>query len=123
MVTTLDLYPTIANLAAANIEAQTTIDGRDISSYLQDPDANKLQDEPFYYYARNGNLEAIRSGNWKLHVGKTIGWNKKENGEFPVSLYDLKNDIGETTNLANDFPEIVKELQEMMEEFDGGFTN
>ena len=34
----------------------------------------------------------------------------------PTQLYDLKADIGETTNLASDHPEIVKQLETLMEE-------
>ena len=31
--------------------------------------------------------------------------------EYGDYLYDLEKDIGETTNLANEHPEIVKELK------------
>ena len=53
------------------------------------PKNENLPERPFYFYARNGELEAIRLGKWKLHTKKSIGWNEKSEGSFLVSLYDL----------------------------------
>ena len=123
MVTTLDLLPTIANITESPLGNTGVLDGRNITQHLLNPESLPLKETPFYYYARNGDLEAVRLGKWKLHIAKSKGWNKKENGEFPVSLYDLENDIGENINLANDFPGVVNELLLKMEEFDKRLDN
>lgn len=53
----------------------------------------------FFYYSGD-NLDAVRSGKWKLHVRK--------NNKQVKELYDLDNDIGETINLYNEYPEAVR---------------
>lgn len=59
-----------------------------------------------YFYYRGNNLEAVRSGKWKLRRTKKI------------ELYDLKDDISEKNNASAKHPEIVKRLMDMMGEFD-----
>ena len=49
--------------------------------------------------AVNGRSLAIRRGPWKL---------------IPPELYNLDRDLGETTNLAEQHPEIVRELSELL---------
>jgi arylsulfatase A len=48
-----------------------------------------------------------RSGNRKLHVSK----------ERPKQLYDLKNDIGESTNVIKSHPEVVKKPSQYLKDF------
>lgn len=121
LFTTLDLFPTLAKISESSIENQEVIDGRELSDFLLNPNDNQPEVMPFYYYGRNGNLEAIRYGKWKLHIKKTNGWNKKENGEFPVSLFNLETDPSETINLASNNPEIVEELTELVLKFEQSF--
>ena len=54
------------------------------------------------YYHRGLKLQAIRSGSWKLHLAKT-------------ELYHLERDIGETTNVAKENPEVVEKLRRLAE--------
>jgi len=115
---TLDLFPTLAAISDATVSDSLIVDGMDISEFLFSPKTEKLPERPFYFYARNGKLEAIRRGKWKLHVEKSIGWDSNKNGVFQTSLYNLDNDIAEKNNLATQFPEKVNELTDMMNEFD-----
>jgi len=117
-VSTLDLFPTFAKLASTKIPEEIKIDGMDISAFLMNPKNENLPERPFYFYARNGELEAIRLGKWKLHTKKSIGWNEKSEGSFLVSLYDLENDVSEKTNVAELHPKIVNKLTIMAQEFD-----
>ncbi len=117
VVTAMDFLPTFAAITGASLPEERQIDGQDILGLLQQPDSVLSPHDAFYYYARNGNLESARSGKWKLHTAKTRGWDKKQ-GEFPVSLYDLEADIGETNNLAGQYPEVVDRLHKMMSDFD-----
>ncbi|MDD4143695.1 MAG: sulfatase [Prolixibacteraceae bacterium] len=118
MVLSMDLFPTFIDITGAKLSAPVKFDGISIRELLENPARVKLPDRPLLYYARNGKPEAIRYGNWKLHITKTLGWNMDEEGEFPVSLYDLKDDIGEKNNVAGDNPEVVEKLKKMLTDID-----
>jgi len=67
-----------------------------------------------HYYYNHLWLEAVRSGPWKLAVrpqGDIFG--KKEGGvKTPgLRLYNLSTDIGERTNVAAQFPDVVAKLK------------
>jgi len=116
LTTALDFLPTFACLAGAQTPTDRMIDGHDIRPLLYgEPDA-KSPYEAFYYYCK-GQLQAVRSGKWKLHLpleakmqdyrGKMV--------ESPAILHDLEDDIGETTNVAEDHPEVVQRLMALAE--------
>ena len=97
IATAMDFLPTFARLAGTSEPEDRIIDGKDIGPLLRaEPGATSAYDV-FYYY-REGELQAIRRGAHKLHV---------TSGE----LYDLRKNIGETTDLAAGNPDIVKDLQ------------
>ncbi|MDX1284860.1 MAG: sulfatase [Draconibacterium sp.] len=112
LVNTMDLFPTFEKIIQAENSGQVEFDGIDISELLENPESTSLAERPFYYYSRDGKCEAIRLGKWKLHIDKTRGWNSEE--EFPISLYNLENDISEQNNLAEKYPEIVKKLENLI---------
>jgi len=107
IASTMDLLPTFARLAGAEVPGDRVIDGRDISALLRDPDNAESPHEAFFYF-QTGRLSAVRSGKWKLHG----------NGQ----LYDLENDVGERNNVARRNPRIVAELKERMQAFDAELT-
>lgn len=107
VVASLDFYTTFASLAGAKVPGDRKIDGLDISPLLFGEKGAKSPREVFYYYFRN-QLEAVRSGCWKLHVRKA----QSEINE----LYDLDKDPGETCNLHDQYPDVVKRLTGYMEE-------
>jgi arylsulfatase A-like enzyme len=118
LVSTLDIYPTLAKLSGSTIKDNLIMDGIDVSHHLLDPENVRLAARPFFFYGRDGHLEAVRVGKWKLHILKTGGWNKIKEGDFPVSLYNLEEDISEQINLAAQFPQIVARLKIQLENFD-----
>ena len=68
-----------------------------------------------YPHYHNGPPSAvIRKGNYKL-----IEWYDKSltNQSDAFELFDLKNDLGETKNLANQYPEKVSELKQQLSEW------
>lgn len=83
LATSMDFYPTFANLAGAKMPRDRVIDGRDISPLLTDPVAAKSPHDAFFYHGALGELSAVRSGKWKLFLNPQ-----------PV-LYDLEADIRE----------------------------
>jgi arylsulfatase len=62
---TIDLLPTIAGLIGAKLPAHK-IDGKDIRPLMEGRPGAKSPHEAYYYYAGD-QLQAVRSGDWKLH--------------------------------------------------------
>lgn len=121
LTTTLDLLPTIATLTGSELPKDRRVDGVDISGLLKDPTSKSPRDE-FVYYNKRGGVECIRQGKWKLRRRKfrvKRGQPLPENPpEYNFWLSDLSTDIGEETNLADTNPELVKRLNQRMEELD-----
>lgn len=64
-VMTIDLLPTIAKLAGAELPKHT-VDGKDIGPILFDTPGAKSPHDAYYFFAGD-ELHAVRSGDWKLH--------------------------------------------------------
>jgi arylsulfatase A-like enzyme len=60
-------------------------------------------------------LPAIRKGPWKLIFGAGSGGWSKGRDAHPVQLYNLAEDLGESRNLCEQWPEIVAELTSLTE--------
>ena len=115
IVSTLDLLPTFAKLAGVPLP-EKTIDGHDASDILLGEKDAKSKHEAFYYYQMD-QLQCVRSGKWKLHLAlesKKRNWGKPE-GKKPQQLFDLENDVGESTDVSSDQPEVVKRLLALAE--------
>ncbi len=104
-----DLLPTFAGLAGAALATDRKIDGQDIWPLLSGKD-RKSPHEAFYYFRGGGHLEAIRSGKWKLRLAETTNNRDRESRVTPAELYDLKADVSESNNIANEYPEIVETM-------------
>ena len=104
LASSLDFLPTFAAVAGAQVPADRPIDGCDLSAWWRG-DTSQSPREEFYYFHR-GSCEAVRRGEWKLHLRK--------NADTMCELYDLSADIGETNNVAAQHPTIVAELQSMV---------
>jgi arylsulfatase A-like enzyme len=120
---TIDILPTVAELVGAELPSHK-IDGKSILPLIKgEPDATSPHDAYFFYWGNE--LQAVRMGNWKLHfphgyrtlAGKPGGTGGKpapyQQAQIELSLFDLSRDIGETTNVADEYPEIVKQIKEL----------
>jgi arylsulfatase A-like enzyme len=123
MVLSMDLFPTFMDIIKAKPNEKVRFDGVSIKALIEDPEKVTLPERPFLYYARDGNPEAIRYGEWKLHINKSRGWDAEKGGAFPVSLFNLNDDAGEENNLASEHPELVKELHKRMTEMDASIVS
>ncbi|GAB5560040.1 MAG: sulfatase [Synoicihabitans sp.] len=108
---TIDLHPTLARLAGAG-RFETDWDGKDISPlWFGKPEAKSPHQ--FLFMVQRG--EAVRSGPWKYHRKMhftTMAGHRPQQG---AALYNLHRDIGETTNLIDQHPEVANELAEALE--------
>lgn len=112
LITAMDLFPTFGKLAGAESSSDRVIDGKDILPVLTGN--GKTPHEAFFYYKGN-QLAAVRSGHWKLHLGRTKGVGKKASGS---ALYNLDADIGEKTNVLKSNPEVVARLRALAKAFE-----
>jgi len=113
-----DLYPTILSMLNLKLPADHPIDGVDFTAALE---GKKVEREPMFTYVPSyGNTPewlppamAVHHGDWKLirifHHG--------ENGGHEFRLYNLKDDIGESHNLAAEQPETVQRLDALIDDF------
>ncbi|WP_254510512.1 sulfatase family protein [Anatilimnocola floriformis] len=124
LCSTIDILPTCVKLAGGKVPDDRIIDGKDIWPLLTDASA-KSPHEVFYYYWDNG-LDAIRSGEWKLHFPHAYRWFKGPAGKdgLPngygqaktgLELYNLKTDPAEKIDVAAANPEVVARLQKLAE--------
>jgi arylsulfatase A-like enzyme len=106
-----DWMPTLAALAGVE-SVPEGIDGRSIVDIIQDPDAPTPHDHLIWQIKEGEKASwAVREGDWKLldNVRDTSDGTNVQNVDGPF-LVNLAADIGETTNRAEDQPEIVERL-------------
>ena len=118
-IISVDLFPTFCGLAKAKMPAKQILDGLDIAPiYLGDGSA-KLERKAIYWhfpgYLGSGKNEwrttpagAIRAGDWKLQESFEDG---------KLELHNLKDDIGQTKNLAAEQPARRDELHRMLRDW------
>jgi hypothetical protein len=115
------MLPTIASLIHAPLPPHK-IDGADISGVMQGRTNQSPHDVLYFYYHQN-DLEALRSGKWKLELARqyrTLNGRPGGKNHHPVEyshlriaepqLYDLDADPGEKTDVAAANPEVMKKL-------------
>jgi len=112
----MDLLPTFAHLAGTAPPSDRIIDGKDIRTLLERPEVSQTPYDVFYYYYM-GQLQAVRSGRWKLHLPleeKRHGWHRPPINE-PGRLYDLVSDPAESTDMIQEHPNVVARLLALAE--------
>lgn len=122
VATTMDVMPTFAALAGAEMPSDRVIDGEDIRHLFHGEFDKANPDKAYFYYLRV-HLQAVRQGKWKLHLSREkepigaapFGRNthiapKDRIGFEEPFLVDLENDLGETMNLAAENPQVVERL-------------
>jgi arylsulfatase A len=123
---TIDLLPTIAKLLNVDLSANKKIDGKDIWPLLSAPPGAKSPHDALFIYWQE-HLEAVRSGQWKLHFPHDYRETPKIRahggtptkpgvGHIDLALFDLENDVGETTNVAAQHPDVVQRLGQLADE-------
>jgi hypothetical protein len=98
----IDLLPTLASMCNLNLPEKTKLDGIDFSSVLNNVNAKLPERSVFVHHRQDWrqphNIEGtcIMKDQWRLINGK--------------QLYDIVDDPKQKNNLANEYPELVKEL-------------
>ncbi len=100
----LDMFPTLMAMADGKMPETRPLDGKNIWPALRDNTASPV--ESYYWSWRNE--DALRTADWRLH-------------RFfdHAELYDIRSDIGETKNVADANPAVVKSLTAKMNTWAG----
>jgi arylsulfatase A-like enzyme len=111
----MDLFPTLSEVIGAPLPDDRVYDGESILPLFEGKSLQRTKDAPFFYYNCE-NLQAVREGDWKLHLPRTKEqlpfWDKNKvfTGIDKPVLYNLGSDRAETTNVAAKHPEIAQRL-------------
>ncbi|MFA6546661.1 MAG: sulfatase [Limisphaerales bacterium] len=111
VITLMDLLPTLAALSGGTRPADRIIDGHDIRPLLfGEAGARSPYDAFFYYYVTQ--LQAVRSGPWKLYLPNKGAFTQFGARTAPAEghLYNLTDDPGEKDDQFTRQPEVVKRL-------------
>ncbi|NMC19474.1 MAG: sulfatase-like hydrolase/transferase, partial [Thermogutta sp.] len=120
VIQSTDLYPTILSLLGLPPTPNQPVDGKDITPALR---AQPFDRGPiFTYFPHNPKVPdnlppsvVVHRGDWKL-IRIFFGG---ENGAHAYRLYNLKEDLGESRDVASRYPELVKELDDLITAFLG----
>lgn len=110
-----DLMATMADYLDITLDEKTGVDSVSNLSLWMNPDGEEVRKD-LVHQSIDGSL-SIRKGNFKLEMCPgSGGWSDPKPGEESADaprfqLYDLSKDIGETKNVIEDYPEVVKELK------------
>ena len=120
---TLDFFNTFITISGIKTVKTFAQDSHDLTPVLFEKSPSPRSD--FFYFSSfispRGTIYAVRKGDWKAHFFTSLEPDFS-NPESIVKntnplLYNLKNDPGETTDLAEQFPDILKSLIHHSESF------
>ncbi len=106
-VISLDLLPTCVAAAGGTVPATRRLDGVNLLPFLDG--ARKDAPHEFLFW-RLWRVAAVRRGSWKLIRVAGNPLEKERRLYLPLTLINLENDPGETTNVAGRHPAVTKEL-------------
>lgn len=113
MGATLDLLPTFAAMSGAKVPSDRKMDGYDLSAALTRKAKSPRKD--FYYWAF-AELHAYRNQRFKLHIKQRepVHYGRPTKVLEQPELFDLRADVSEKYNLAEQHPEEVEQMLEKM---------
>jgi arylsulfatase A-like enzyme len=114
---TMDIYPTLIELAGLSPQTEQCVDGKSLASFIKDvskSDNNRFLawTYPHHHGSNHRPSQAARQGDWKLvrHI------DEQTQPEDRIELYNLADDIGESKNVAD---QNLEEVQNLVEQLDG----
>jgi len=103
-----DFLPTCCDLAG--VTPPEGIDGISIlPTLLGKPEEQEKHPYLYWEFHEQGKKQAVRMGDWKA-----VRLNVAKDPNAPIELYNLKDDLGEERNVADQHPEIVEKMAEIM---------
>lgn len=115
MVLSMDILPTLAGITGAELQDKDKLAGKDILNIWKNEEGAKTPHEYFFF-----NRIAVRSGDWKYHSREQFKIKETKRDTGGPTLYNLKDDIGESKNLIKEYPEVAERLEKALIDFNGG---
>ncbi|SHG15554.1 Arylsulfatase A [Arenibacter palladensis] len=104
-----DVFPTLAEIAG--VKETPGLDGISLLPTLLGNSTEQKEHKYLYWeFHEKGGRQAVRMGDWKA-----VKYNVLQNPDARIELYDLSQDTGEANNVASDFPEVVAEMESILE--------
>lgn len=102
-----DILPTLSELTKTKLPVKT--DGISILPTLFSGKGQKQHKYLYWEFHEEGGCQAIRKGNWKAIRQHIVG------GKPTFELYDLSKDIHEDNDVSAQFPQVAKEMKNLMD--------
>jgi len=114
MIAAIDILPSLCRTCGIDLKAiskgSPVIDGLDVWDTLVGKTGVEHPRKDLLYWHGARGCQAIRVGDWKLFLNRNGAQLKDKKGKGPV-LFNLANDIAETTDLSAKHPERVKAME------------
>jgi arylsulfatase A len=110
VMTSMDLFPTLAFLGGGELPADRVLDGVNILPVLKG-ESSVAKDTVYYY--RGTSLYALRKGPWKAHFTTIIHPYRGDQliqEHDPPLLFNVEEDPSEKYDKSEEFPEIIDEI-------------
>ncbi|RKR12164.1 arylsulfatase A-like enzyme [Maribacter vaceletii] len=104
-----DVMPTVSEIA--NIDTPTNTDGISFLPTLLGQEKQEQHTYLYWEFNHKGGRQAVRKGKWK-----GILYNAIKDPKAKLELYDLYTDATESKNVADENPEIVAEIEQIIKE-------
>jgi arylsulfatase A-like enzyme len=114
-INAMDLFPTLSQIIGVPLPSGRIYDGENLMPLISGGTLKRKANQPFFYYNCE-NLQAVRFGDWKLHLPRSVEqlpfWDKNKAFTKLVKpvLYNLRSDPSETTDVATQQPEVVEQI-------------
>jgi len=109
VITSMDFYPTILEMAGLPLRPDLHKDGKSLVPLLRQQ-AGQVHAATYFHYPHRSNQKGVPSGAIRVGDYKLINFFS----DNKLELYNIKDDIGETNNLADDLPQLRDSLLGML---------
>lgn len=104
-----DVMPTFSEIA--KVDSPDNIDGISfLPTLLGEDNLQKDHDYLYWEFHERGGRQAVRKGKWKA-----VKYNVFEKPKALLELYNLEEDLGEEHNVAEQNPEIIKQMEKIID--------
>ncbi|MBT2161388.1 sulfatase family protein [Zobellia barbeyronii] len=120
IVSSLDIFPTIANYAGISLPKNRVFDGYDMSYFFSGKTKKSPRKEMIFYGSNSTKIDGIRVGDWKYLIKgyRKTSWHKLSEADLKIKLFNVKDDKSESENVIDLNAKKAKKLLKRMQHFD-----